>query len=150
MNNSKQTEIYVHFLDGALAFIPIPAIYIKNTEYEILENSEFDYEDDSILFEFGPGDNVKTKPKKCDYPKPEGKIYPAAYELVKSGNIQNSYKRLLFNIVYLNPEPSVFIPQFPKLDFQKLMTQNQKNEFKYLGITNWIKQYRIEIEEFLK
>ncbi len=54
-------KIYVRLLDGAEAWVPIAARIFQDDHYEILNDPEFTgYDDSNYLFEFYPGDRVKT------------------------------------------------------------------------------------------
>jgi hypothetical protein len=88
---SNQKKIYINYLDGVHVFIPVDAIELNNNEYEIQNNEDFDYEDNSILFEFGPGDIVKLKMINSN----SGKI-EIANELIKNGDKRNIGKRFLY------------------------------------------------------
>lgn len=53
-------RIYVRMIDGTMSLVPVIAKEIQNKQYEILEDDEYSLIDDSVLFEFYPGDIVEV------------------------------------------------------------------------------------------
>src|SRR5690349_20510314 len=94
-------NIHVWFVDGVTVGIPVEARFISENTYQILSDSEFDYEDDAILFEFGPQDVVRVRSQQLE----TGSSALAAYELVEAGDERNLQKRLMFHILMYQPAP---------------------------------------------
>jgi hypothetical protein len=51
----------VRLIDGTDVFVPINAKIVGPNKFEILPDSEFDFEDPNLLFEFFPGDIVEGR-----------------------------------------------------------------------------------------
>jgi hypothetical protein len=90
MSNSQ--DIFVRFIDGVDVFIPIPSLLASKEVYQLLPNPEFDYDDDTILFEYGSDDKVKVSAQQFS----NGSSGLVANELVESGDPRNVLKRNLF------------------------------------------------------
>ncbi|MEO6189235.1 MAG: hypothetical protein ABIO44_01615 [Saprospiraceae bacterium] len=54
-------KILIHLIDGAEAWVPIIAKQTGPYSFEILDDSEFIYDDPSVIFEFYPGDIVEVE-----------------------------------------------------------------------------------------
>ena len=86
-------KVYIHMIDGADARIPINARMIQDSQYEILDDSEFTEAYPSVLFEFYPGDIVETGIQTLK----DGKDVNVAKKIVSQGQWQNrKYYEFLF------------------------------------------------------
>lgn len=75
-------KIYIQLLDGATAYIPVNAIRLSNSQFQILDDKEFkDYVDTLYVHEFYPGDIVELGPHKFH----DGSTGEVALKLIKSG-----------------------------------------------------------------
>ena len=142
---NKDKTIYVEFIDGTNVFVPIPSKYISENVYELLSTDEFDFEDKTILFEFGPGDIVEVKINKFE----SGESGFIANKLVKSGNKDNSFKRLLFYILNDSLTFEEALIEFGKTDLIKLIDFVVSEGFVYSTIKQFVEKYRDEIEALL-
>ena len=99
-----------------------------------MSDHEFDYEDDAVLFEFGSQDVVKTKDKKLE----NGVLVPVASELVKAGDIRNTQKRLLTQIVRQKPEPRAIFEGIDQSEIKLLCQKIEEAPFMYPTIKDWL------------
>jgi len=133
-------KIYIRFIDGVNVLIPVEAKLLTKNHYEILPNNEFDYMDNTILFEFGIGDLVKCKFININN-SPEATFI--ATELIKSGSQQNDIKRMLYDILQNNPKPKHIFENYDKSVIEYLFNDNL---MKYPDLINWIEKYRSSIQ----
>ncbi|MBK6913701.1 MAG: hypothetical protein IPH11_08525 [Ignavibacteriales bacterium] len=138
----KDNIIYVRFIDGGNVSIPIQSKYISENTYELLPNIEFDFNDKTILFEFGPEDIVETKPSKSH----SGLV---ASILIKPGNQNNSFKRLLFFILNDDLTFDEAKSTFNKSDLGKLNGFIESDGFVYPRIKDFFEKYKIDLQEYL-
>jgi hypothetical protein len=138
----NENIVFVRFIDGVNVSIPIQSKYISENTYELLPNIEFDFNDKTILFEFGPNDIVETKPSKSF----SGLI---ASKLIKAGNNNNSFKRLLFYI--LNDDLTFAEAKniFNKSDLEKLSNFIESDGFVYPPIKDFFEINKTNLIEFI-
>jgi hypothetical protein len=129
-----QPQLYVRYVDGSNASIPVPSRRHEDGLYEILPYHEFDYEDDSILFEFGPGDIVAAEPHRFS----EGLSEQLACRLVRQGDVRNLYKGMFFTIVSGNPSFEYLVAQFGEEKVRQIKSEVAKMEWVYPAISDWI------------
>ena len=140
MSNRK---IYIHFVDGTDAYIPVDTEIISENAYKLLPNDEFDYEDDTILFEYGAGDIVTAEMHKFE----SGDTNLKASKLIVSGSEQNDYKRMLFYILRNEPNPSNLSNLFNKSIILRLL---QDRDLKYPTLVHWFNKHRLAIQSLVK
>lgn len=58
-----KSKISVRFIDGVSLLMPVDACKISDDQFQIIADPEYDYMDNSILFEFGPDDSWSSTPK---------------------------------------------------------------------------------------
>ena len=126
-------KIYVRFVDGTNVYIPVDARFVSDNIYQILPDSEFDYDDDATLFEFGPQDIVKVKSQQLA----ADRSVPVAYELVTVGEKNNLQKRLLFYILMNEPNPQDLLDGVSQQDIASLMSKINEASFMYPTIKEW-------------
>ena len=142
-------KIYVRFIEMIACSIPVPARGMGNDLYKIQPYYEFDYADDSMLFEFGPGDVVIAS----TFIETEGNEIPCANQLVSCGDDRNMYKNLLFNIVKEaknNTEQNNLIETISKDTSRKLLGELHKDTFVYPDVKDWIEFHRDRLESLIK
>ena len=140
------SNIYVHFLDGVEVYIPIEARLTSDGTYQLLFDDEFDYDDDSVLFEFGSQDIVKARQKQFE----NGDFGQVAYELVKAGDIRNSQKRLLFQIALQNPELQELLEGVDQSEIRSLYRKIEEAPFVYPALKDWLVENKDKIESMLQ
>ena len=59
---NRQCIVYVRFVEGTIGLAPLPACEDEGGTVTLLASAEFDPDDTSTLFEFIPGDEVRTEP----------------------------------------------------------------------------------------
>lgn len=146
---SEDIQIYIRAMEGSDPFhAPVPCKRLANSSYEILPDGEggiFDDEDESQLYEFGPGDIVTAEMMEF-YLVPE----LVALKLLHSGSKVNDLKRLMFVILADNPNPSLLINQLGKNTVRLLLTESEKIETCiYPGIRQYVEEHRRILEEAL-
>ncbi len=142
--NSANAKVYVKFVDGVVVYIPIDAVPVSENIYELLANNEFDYDDSTILFEFGRHDIVKTKATEGE------KRFPTAYELIKTGDERNLQKRLLIRILLDSPEPQDIFRGVSQNDIKSICQRIEETNFAYPGITSWFALHEETLEGLTK
>src|SRR3972149_1696529 len=112
-------KIYVRFVDGGLVGIPVNAAALPGGLFQVLQDPEFDYDDFSLLFEFGPQDIVTiTMP-----PSSESSTIPVASGLKESGQSINLRKRMLFTIFVSQPDPKDLLAGVSPLEIEGLIRE---------------------------
>ena|SRR5688500_4391553 len=139
-------KVYVEFVDGVSVYIPVEAICISEDTYQIMPDTEFDYEDDAILFEFGSQDIVRVKAGQFA----DGKQALRAYELMESGDQRNLQKRLLFYILMHETTPLDLLANIDKNDIKALESRIEGAAFMYPSIKEWLVLHREAIRDLLK
>ena len=142
-------KIYVRFIDGINCYIPVPAREMGNDVYEIQPYTEFDYSEDSILFEFGPGDVVITSPVLDS----QGNEFICADQLVSWGDDRNQYRNLLLSIVWWSKtdiEQKDLIENITRDVANKLLGELEKDTFIYPAVKDWIELHRESLEGLIK
>jgi hypothetical protein len=139
-------KVYIEFVDGVPVRIPVDATDISEGIYLIVPHTEFDYEDDGILFEFGQGDIVRVKAGQFA----DGKQALHAYELVESGDQRNLQKRLLFYILMHETTPLDLLANIDKKDIKALKSRIEGAAFMYPSIKEWLVLHREAIRDLLK
>jgi hypothetical protein len=134
-------KIYVEFVDGVPFCVPVEATFISEGIYQILPNKEFDYEDDSVLFEFGQQDVVRVKVGQFV----DGKQALRAYELVESGDQRNLQKRLLSYILMKEIAPFDLLDNVDKNEIRALESKINGADFMYPSIKEWLALHKKEI-----
>ena len=138
-------RVYVEFVDGVSFYIPVEATCISEDIYQILPDTEFDYEDDGILFEFGQGDIVGVKAGQFA----DGKQGLRAYELKESGDTRNLQKRLLFYILMHETTPLELLGNVDKDDIKALVGKIDGSDFIYPPIKEWLVLHRESIRSLV-
>jgi hypothetical protein len=132
--------VYVHFVDAIGVNKPVNAHVISNDFYQILPDIEYDLDiedesdDNTVLFEFGPGDIVGVKPYHSNF----GDSVPLAYKLIIAGDLHNSPKCLQFQILEENPDPYELLQDLKKEDILALLDKVNNADFVYPAIKEWI------------
>ena len=94
---SSGHAVYVRFVDGTVGMVPLAVRENEDGTVTLLANAEFDPEDSSTLFEFLPGDAVRTKSTAVLADgKPES--VRVATELVRSSAHDRGYWYVLFSV----------------------------------------------------
>ncbi|MGJ7523078.1 hypothetical protein ACSFA0_21530 [Variovorax sp. LT1P1] len=133
MNETVETEIMMPFVEGTEVYIPVKCHMIGEGVIRVLENDEFDYEDQSVIFEFGPHDTVRTASREFS----DGTVKETAFELVSSGDNRNDEKRMLLAILRENVGLSVLIERFGKEKVWAFVENHRTLKSPYPGIQNW-------------
>ena len=140
-------KIYIALEEGGgICRAPVPCRALPDGSYEILPDDLFDYEDDSQLFDFGPGDVVLAKNTSLGITKDPCLV---AHQLVKSGSEKNEFKRLLFVILEEEPDPAPVLAKYGNSLVRHLLTEGLKEGWGYPGIREWIRLHRHILEEAL-
>ena len=126
-------KVYIEFVDGIPVRIPIEAAFISDGIYKILPDTEFDYEEDSVLFEFGERDIVRVKVGQFA----DGKQALRAYELLENGDQRNIQKRLLFYILMKETAPLDLLENVDRNDIKALKNKIEQAVFMYPSIKEW-------------
>lgn len=142
MSIQNYTNIYVRFIDGVNVKIPIHTEQVSDDSYRILPDKEFEYDNYTCLFEFGPGDIVRVK-------KEEDSAL-LAYSLVKQGDKRNALTRLLFHIVHDNLSFDNVLNRFSKDDIVELLSFKDKADSIYPQIRDFIENNYSEIQGLTK
>ena len=74
-------KIYIRIIDGTDVYVPINARKIRNNEYEILYDKEYECEETNYLFEFFSGDIVSLGQHRFA----DGKVGQIASQLIHRG-----------------------------------------------------------------
>ena len=131
--------IYIPFIDGVEVFIPVETLLSANDNYKILPNEEFDYDDGSILFEYGEGDIVACTTHTFE----NGSNGLMASQLVTSGSIKNDYKRMLIFILKNMPSISDLLKLYNSEVILQLL---HDNELVYPSLNSWLNNHRTELK----
>ena len=118
---SGDCRIYIRYVDGAEALVPVPARQPPNGSFEILPADDFDFDDDSILFEFGPGDVVVAEDRELR----NGSVQRVATRLV-TGDSRNIFKRMLLSILLDKPRTSDLTAEFGEAHVAQLRSKVSK------------------------
>lgn len=132
--HSEESLLYVRYIDGSNAYFQVPNRRREDGLYEILPHQEFDYEDDSTLFEFGPGDVVETVLFRFD----DGAERRLASRLIKEGDPRNVNKRLLFLIASGKPSVQDLISQYGEHRVRNIKSDIAQLKSIYPAISDWI------------
>jgi hypothetical protein len=138
MNNTSTITIettYVRFIDGTNVYIPIKSKLLNSNSAILLEHNEFDYEDDSILFEFGFNDTIEYR----EHLLTNGKKVNLAYKLLDLGDNRNILKRILFEIIQNNCTINDLITLFNIESILTNLTNYDLYKSPYIEIKNWFK-----------
>lgn len=143
--NETASKIYVFFVDATEYYCPIEARLISDNVYQLLEDDEFDYEDNCTLFEFGSQDIVETKeePFKTTFP------IQLAYKLIKTGDRRNLQKRLQMQILMEEPEPEVIFDGISSNEIKLLLKIAEESYFTYPGVTDWLEKHKAKIQSMI-
>ena len=142
--NSANESVYVKFVDGVEVSIPIHAVLVSENVYQLLADDEFDYEDNTVLFEFGSHDVVKT------YPPGGGKRRPTAYELITAGDERNLQKRLLIQVLLNSPEPQEIFGEVSQNEIKSICQKVEETAFGYPDIKSWFALHKETIKGLIK
>ena len=143
--NEVTSKVYVHFIDGVEVFIPVEARLISDDVFQLMPDPEFDYEDDTVLFEFGSQDIVKTKEKQLE----NGVLGRVAFKLVKAGDTRNLYKRLLTQIVLQAPNPQVILEGIDRSEIKSLLQKIEEAPFMYPSAKDWFVENKDKIQSMM-
>jgi hypothetical protein len=138
-------KVYIEFVDGVPVRIPVDATFISEGVYQILPHTEFDYEDDSVLFEFGEGDIVRVKAGQLA----DEKQVLRAYELMESGDQRNFQKRLLLYILMKEITPLELLQNVGRNDISALKNKIEQADFMYPSIKEWLTLHGRTIQHLL-
>jgi hypothetical protein len=118
-------QIYVHIIDGAEAWTPVPCQKVSEDEYLILDNDVFDPKDTTCLMQFIPGDVVKIK---------EG----IAIQLVSTSAPDRQYWKFLYVVVSGNKQEVDLPSDMNIIDRITAEIANGKHRH-YPAVIEWIK-----------
>lgn len=135
-------KIYVSFVDAIECSFHAKACLISENVYQILEDEEFDYEDNCTLFEFGPQDIVETREAKFE----DETVGQLAYKLVKAGDPRNLQKRLQMQILLKKPEPEVIFDGIKPNEIELLIKIANESHFTYPAIQDWLEKHKAKIQ----
>ena len=138
-------RIYVEFVDGGPVHIPVEAAFISEDIYQILPDMKFDYEDDSVLFEFGEQDIVRVKAGQFV----DGKQALRACELMESGDKRNLQKRLLLYILMQKTTPLDLLSNIHKNDIRALESKIDGATFMYPSVREWLVLHKEAVHKLL-
>jgi hypothetical protein len=127
-------RIYIRFIDGVDVFVPVPCTPLANQTFEILPDPEFDVEDDSVLFEFGPGDTVAAREERFA----DGQSGPLAYRLIRRGTSGNIQKQIQFAVAHGQPTVADLAQQFGTENVLLFREQANIRHSPYPSIQNWL------------
>lgn len=139
MEDATTTKVYVRFVDGTNVAILINAQVVSDGVYQLLQDDEFDYDDNSILFEFGPGDTVGVKSFYSD-------SMPLAHKLIKAGEAHYLPQCLQFHILDKEPDPYEFLKDISKDDIVALLDKIDTAFFVYPTVREWVARHREVIQ----
>ncbi|MGE5621300.1 MAG: hypothetical protein ACM3U0_01870 [archaeon] len=139
------TTIYVRFIDGVNVKIPVQAEQVSDDIYQLLPNEEFEYENSTCLFEFGPGDIVRVMKDKDS-----ANSDLLAYSLIKQGDKRNALTKLLFHIMHDNLSFEDVQNRFSTDDIKNLLPLKDKGNSIYPQIRVFVENNYLEIQGLMK
>lgn len=74
-------QIYIHLIDGTDVWVPVNARWIRDAQFEILDNNTYHEVNSTELFEFFPGDIIETEERALF----DGIKGPVAAKLIVTG-----------------------------------------------------------------
>ena len=129
-------KIYVRMIDGTMSFVPVNAKEIRDKQYEILEDEEYLSEDDSVLYEFYPGDIVEVD----DHREMDDVYQYDAKELIRPSNrnerlyLEFKFKATISELGIGNEEALLRY----KLVIEQIKSEIASGKFFYRGIRETI------------
>jgi hypothetical protein len=139
---SNRMTIFVRFVDGADVAIPVEAQRTRDNIFEILPHEEFEYNNHSVLFEFGPGDTVIA----VDHQFEDGTIGLLASGVAGKINQQNVFKRIQFVIIHEDPDLPRMVELFGKSSMMDFCKESESRQYPYPAIQEWLKGHALEIQ----
>ena len=140
------SQIYVRFVDGVNVNIPVQARLTSNNNYLLLPDSEFDYDDDAVLFEFGIHDVVSVIEIELE----NGSFAQLASHLIKAGDSRNLQKRLLFQIALHQPKPTTIFEGIGQNEIRSLYRKIEGASFAYPTIQAWFIKNKDEVQRMIE
>ncbi len=135
MSEEITEKIYVRMIDGAMSLVPVLAKEIQNKQYEILDDFEYSVIDDSVLFEFYPGDIVEVD----DHDHRDDGYQYDAIKLIQPSNMSDRlYLEFKFRATCNELSIAHETPVKYKHVIERIKTEIASGKFFYRGIRETI------------
>ena len=136
MSEEITEKIYVRMIDGTMSLVPVIARGIQNKQFEILDDDEYSLIDDSVLFEFYPGDIVEVD----DHEDMDDEYQYDAKELIRPSNMNDRlYLEFKFRATCSELSITHETPVKYKHVIERIKTEIASGKFFYRGIRETIK-----------
>ena len=144
--NDQIHRVYVDTIEGTTCMMPCPARATSPDTYELLSDDNFEFDEDYMLFEYGPGDTVTAK-EEVDQ---DGTNILTARDLVRSGGTKNDLKRLLYRVCATKPDIAIIFRDFTKNQLRDLLDYVESAGFIYPEIREWVTTNASALEQHLQ
>ena len=131
-------NIYVRAIDGTPCLIPLRAQKLHDNEYLILDTIECNPDDTSLLFEFLPGDTVKTENKNIEN---QGNV-TIAVAMLKTIVPNRKYWEILYRTVTNKQVSQTEIDHSYQVAMQQIVQEvNQCSRYHYPEVVKLVNNY---------
>jgi hypothetical protein len=128
-------KIYVHGLDGTDFYAPVNVREVNSCTYEILNDPEYEGGDESVLFEFYPGDIVEVE----DTADPDDEYLYYAKRLIRPSTRQDrDYLAFKFQATRRHLPISLSTAALYKQVIDRIKKEKSAGQFFYRGIRETI------------
>jgi hypothetical protein len=124
-------KIYIKTVDGTSSLEPMNAIEIGAEIFQVLPDSDFDFSDTSVLYEYHPGDIVGVEDQFM-----EEHQYTAISLIALSEHPQRKYWHFIFQATnyFMNLPPDEY-----QAEILQIKTEIANGTFHYRGVKAYLK-----------
>jgi len=134
----------IKIIDGTECTVPVFESRITENQYTITESEIFDYEDESLLFEYGQGDIILI-----NYDNESSKNVKIK-GLIKEGDQRNALKRSQFQILNRELKIDEMINKFGLEKSKRILLELKAQNYIYPEVKNWLCINSESIERIIK